>query len=140
MVWRILNGTFMRISIRRFCDRRRCGSSWSALKCWACRSGTLRRRTLLRGCVRVRKRTSRDFKVAFWLFSDHASVDELVLVGASCACSLHFVHGAVGGFEQGIHFCSILRKASMADAGGQVERIALEAKRLVGFLRNAIDN
>src|SRR5277367_4988238 len=41
---RIQNGTSTRTSILRCCVRQRFASSWSDLKCWEIRSGTLRRK------------------------------------------------------------------------------------------------
>jgi hypothetical protein len=40
-----------RISIRRCCARRRCGSSWWGMKCWRDHSGILRRKQRRPNCV-----------------------------------------------------------------------------------------
>ena len=52
------SGISMRTSIRRCCARPRCASSWWALRCWACRSGILRRRTRPSGCGTARRSIS----------------------------------------------------------------------------------
>ncbi len=43
---------------RRCCARLRCGSLWWALRCWECRSATLRRKAPRRGCSAARKSIS----------------------------------------------------------------------------------
>src|ERR1700687_3088026 len=55
MARRMRNGTFTRITFRRFCGRLRCRNSWWGTSCWGIRSGILRRRARRGGCGRLRR-------------------------------------------------------------------------------------
>jgi len=70
----------------------------------------------------------------------HVFLGEFAFDWARVASALHLVHGAVGGFEQGVNVVTVFRKAGEADTRGEVEGAAFKVERLIGFLGEALDN